>query len=86
MKGKLNLELKVVNIDLICLNCEKEKNLDYSNGESASSLKFLNLGTEVLDDFKCEECGCNSFGIHVYYDVKMSRNKEIEAVQEKEEK
>ena len=65
---KVNMKVEAVRAELSCLNCVLDHDVNFDN-EDIGDIRFLELGTVVLNNCKCDGCGCNSFNAKLFYSV-----------------
>ena len=69
---EVKVKLVPVKADLSCLNCVGDTNIKF-NEQSVEdfNLRKIHESGFVMDDFKCQHCGCNTFNVDIYYEIDM---------------
>lgn len=72
--SKLELKVKLIPIkaNLSCLNCVGDTEIKFNEQtvEDYNLRKIHNNGF-VMDDYRCQNCGCNAFNTDIYYELDM---------------
>jgi len=66
----LNIKTESIRAELSCLNCVKDHDVYFKDSyEINGDIRHLKMGTQVLPNYKCEQCGCKSFNVTLFYSV-----------------
>lgn len=68
--NNLYVNMKAIKVELSCVNCVLDHSVDFEK-QSMDDLKWVEMSGIVFDDFKCTQCGCNSFNAKLYYELSL---------------
>jgi hypothetical protein len=64
----LKLKANTVGYEIYCINCNKPET-EIIDVEELNNIIHIGYKNVVANEYKCEECGCNTFDVSVFVKV-----------------
>ena len=66
-KVTVDISMIATSAELTCINCVLNNDIYFKEVNDGDDVRSLKMGSHSFEDNSCDQCGCNTFDVKLFY-------------------